>query len=154
MTENIQGIIDQYIDLNFSVHRKGELLIKEQIDADLTNDQHFILRYICKKGSCTSSELAEEFGVHKSAITAIVNRMWEKGFIKRTRDDQDRRVVYLTLTAEGRELYEKTADRIYRLVESFIKQFEHEEIRQFMKTYEKLNQILIESKDFKARDDA
>lgn len=151
MPDAIQDLIDKYVDISFSVHRKGEVLIKEQMDNDLTNDQHYTLRYMIKVGSCTSSELAEAFDVQKSAITAIINRMWEKGLIQRTRDEKDRRVVYLTVTDKGKELYLETEERIYKLVGSFIKKFELSEIKQFIETYEKLNQILIESKTTKWR---
>ncbi|WP_066291171.1 MarR family winged helix-turn-helix transcriptional regulator [Bacillus sp. FJAT-29937] len=148
MSDNvIKDLIDKYIELSFSVQRKAECLVKEQIGSDLTNDQHYTLRYIRKVGSCTSSELAEKFYVQKSAITAIISRLWEKGLIQRTRDENDRRVVYLTLTDKGNELFTQTEERVYNLVESFITQFDQAEITQFMKTYEKLNQILIDSKN-------
>ena len=152
MLDNLQELIDRYIDLSFSVHRKGESLIRDQIGSDLTNDQHYILRYISQTKSCTSSELAEEFDVKKSAITAIINRMWEKGLIQRTRDEKDRRVVYLTLTDKGNQLYANCEERIIKLVESFIKKFDPIEIKQFIETYEKLNQILIESKEHKVEE--
>ncbi|TCN26844.1 MarR family winged helix-turn-helix transcriptional regulator [Mesobacillus foraminis] len=147
--KHIAELVDRYISVSFSVTKKAEALIKEQIgnDGDLTNDQHYTLRYMHRAGSCTSSELAEVFEVKKSAITAIINRMWEKGLIQRTRDENDRRVVYLTLTDKGKELYLKTEERITRLVKSFITSFDQEEIEQFIKTYEKLNEILIKSKN-------
>lgn len=148
MTEkNIKELVDKYIQLSFSVTKKAESLIKEQIGSDLTSDQHYTLRYIYQAGSCNSSELAEVFDVKKSAITAIINRMWEKGLIQRTRDEDDRRIVYLTLTDKGNELYLKVEQRIHKLVESLISQFDQSEISQFIETYEKLNDILIHSKD-------
>ncbi|MBI0577625.1 MarR family transcriptional regulator [Neobacillus cucumis] len=145
--KNIQELVDRYITLSFSVNKKGESLVKEQISSDLTSDQHYMLRYINKAGTCTSSELAEVFEVKKSAITAIINRMWEKGLIQRTRDENDRRVVYLTLTEKGIDLFEQTEDRIYKLVESLITQFDETEIKQFLNTYEKINRILSENKE-------
>ncbi|WP_026576001.1 MarR family winged helix-turn-helix transcriptional regulator [Bacillus sp. UNC438CL73TsuS30] len=145
--KNIQELVDRYITLSFSVNKKGESLVKEQISSDLTSDQHYMLRYIHKSGTCTSTELAEVFEVKKSAITAIINRMWEKGLIQRTRDENDRRVVYLTLTEKGIDLFEQTEDRIYKLVESLITQFDETEIKQFLNTYEKINRILIENKE-------
>ncbi len=144
---NIKELVDRYIEVSFSVNSKAESLVKEQISSDLTNDQHYTLRYMHKVGTCTSSELAEVFNVKKSAITAMINRMWEKGFIERTRDDNDRRVVYLTLTDKGNELFLKTEQRIHKLVESLITKFEQTEIEQFIKTFEKLNQLLQESND-------
>ncbi|WP_066401094.1 MarR family winged helix-turn-helix transcriptional regulator [Neobacillus mesonae] len=142
----IQELINRYISISFQVHKKAESLIKCQIGNDLTNDQHYILRYIHQAGSCTSTELAEVFEVNKSAITAIINRMADRNLIERTRDENDRRVVYLTLTEEGIELYQKAQEKIRLLVESIITQFEEPEITAFINTYDKLAEILNNKK--------
>ncbi|MFT4412850.1 MarR family winged helix-turn-helix transcriptional regulator [Fredinandcohnia humi] len=149
---NIKEMVDRYLNVSFSVETIAESLVKEQIGSDLTNDQHYTLRYINKVGSCTSTELAEVFDVKKSAITAIINRLWEKGLIQRTRDENDRRLVYLTLTEKGNELFTKTEERVHRLVESIIGGFEEKEILQFLETYEKLNDVLIQIKNDKVEE--
>ncbi|CEG26976.1 MarR family winged helix-turn-helix transcriptional regulator [Bacillus sp. B-jedd] len=140
--QTIQHLIDRYIAVSFTVNKKAETMIKEQIGSDLTNDQHYMLRYIRQKGECTSTELADVFEVNKSAITAIVTRLTEKGLVKRTRNEEDRRVVYLTLTEEGIDLFENAEQRIYALVESIITKFEPDEITAFIDTYEKLSGVL------------
>jgi len=142
----IQELIDRYVTISFQVHKKAESLVKGQIGDDLTNDQHYILRYISQSGECTSSELADAFEVNKSAITAIINRMADRGLIQRTRDKNDRRVVYLTLTEAGNTLYQNCQEKIRFLVESIITQFEESEIKNFINTYEKLAQILANKK--------
>lgn len=144
---NITQLVDRYLAVSFSVEKKAETLVKEQIGNDLTSEQYYILRYINKMESCTSTRLAEVFDVKKSAITAIITRMWEKGLVQRTRDENDRRVVYLSLTEKGKVLFDMTEERIYKLVESFITKFEQEEIKQFIETFERLNEIL--NKDYK-----
>ncbi|MEH7237141.1 MarR family winged helix-turn-helix transcriptional regulator [Bacillus sp. JJ1562] len=149
---NIKELVDSYIDISFSVNTTAESLVKEQIGSDLTNDQHYTLRYINKVGSCTSTELADVFEVKKSAITAIINRLFEKGLIQRTRDENDRRIVYLTLSDKGNALFSKTEERVHKLVESIIGEFSEEEIVQFLKTYEKLNGILQQTKNNKVVD--
>lgn len=143
--KSLKELVDQYIHTTFSIEKHGANLIKGQLAEDLTNDQHYMLRYMNKVEVCTSSELAEVFHVKKSAITAIINRLWKKGLIERTRDENDRRVVYLTLTDVGKALFNETEQRIYQLVGSFIKQFDQDEIEAFMKTYEKLNQMILAS---------
>ncbi|MFC0272725.1 MarR family winged helix-turn-helix transcriptional regulator [Metabacillus herbersteinensis] len=146
---NIEELVNRYLKYSYSVTKKAENLIREQIGEDMTNDQHYTLRYIKQTGVCTSTELAEAFEVKKSAITAIINRLVERELIKRTRDENDRRVVYLTLTEAGEELFLKTEQKIHKLVESFISQFETTEIEAFLNTFEKLNNILIDHKDCK-----
>ncbi|WP_423802012.1 MarR family winged helix-turn-helix transcriptional regulator [Neobacillus sp. SAB-20_R2A] len=142
----IQDLIDRYVNISFQVHKKAEALIKNQLGNELTNDQHYILRYIHQTGECTSTELAEVFQVNKSAITAIINRMTDRGLIQRTRDEKDRRVVYLTLTKEGVELFQSAQEKVHQLVESIITQFDETEITTFIYTYEKLAQILDNKK--------
>ncbi|MBU7595538.1 MarR family winged helix-turn-helix transcriptional regulator [Metabacillus halosaccharovorans] len=145
----IQDLINRYVNVSFAVTKKAENLIKESIGDTITNDQHYTLRYIHKAGTCTSTELSEVFDVKKSAITAIVNRLTEKELIKRTRDENDRRVIYLTLTDKGKVLFEKTEEKIHKLVESIIISFDEKEIVSFIETYEKLNEQLDNLKDCK-----
>ncbi|OAS87083.1 MULTISPECIES: MarR family winged helix-turn-helix transcriptional regulator [Metabacillus] len=147
--KQIEELINRYISVSFSVTKKGENMIKDSIGDYITNDQHYTLRYIHLVGTCTSTELSEAFEVKKSAITAIINRLTEKELIKRTRDENDRRVIYLTLTEKGNDLYLKTEDKIKKLVESIITSFEESEIVSFIETYEKLNTLLDQRKDCK-----
>ncbi|KKI89942.1 MarR family transcriptional regulator [Bacillus sp. SA1-12] len=140
--QQIEDLINRYISVSFSVTKKGENLIKDSIGEEITNDQHYTLRYIHQAKTCTSTELAEVFEVKKSAITAIMNRLTDKELIKRTRDENDRRVIYLTLTEKGEALYKKTEDKICNLVGSILTSFEESEIVAFIETYEKLNSLL------------
>jgi DNA-binding MarR family transcriptional regulator len=143
---SIKKLINRYVAVSFTVNKKAESLIKAQIGDELTNDQHYILRYVYRSGGCTSTELASAFEVNKSAITAIINRMVERELIKRTRDELDRRVVYLTLTDAGKKLFEKTEEKVLALVESIITRFDEKEIQNFLQTYEKLAEILLKMK--------
>lgn len=142
----IQELIDRYVSVSFVVNKKAESLLKCQMGEDLTTDQHYILSYIHQSRECTSSELADAFDVNKSAITAIINRLADRGLIERTRDENDRRVVYLTLSDQGKELHKKTQEKVHLLVESFITQFDETEITNFINTYEKLALILTNMK--------
>lgn len=100
---NIDDLVERYLSVFFIVMRKATALVQCELDEDMTNDQYYLLRDIKKKGKYTSTELASVFGVSKSAITAMTNRLVEKGLLQRTRDPNDRRVVYLTLTEHGDE---------------------------------------------------
>ncbi|MBA2873746.1 MarR family winged helix-turn-helix transcriptional regulator [Thermaerobacillus caldiproteolyticus] len=142
--EKINVLIERYLSVSFLVTKKAAALVKCEIDEDMTNDQYYLLRYVKKRETCTSTELASVFGVNKSAITAMMNRLVDKGLIQRTRDENDRRVVYLTLTEKGNEWFVKTEEKIHKLVESLIMKFSEQEIESFIQTYEKLARILQE----------
>lgn len=55
-------------------------------------------------GPMPMSRLADELGVALPNATGIVGRMIERGVVRRTHDEHDRRVVRATLTDEGHQL--------------------------------------------------
>lgn len=140
--ETINALIRRYETVSFNVMKKAESLIKDEIVEELTYEQHMTLHFIKSVESCTATTLSEAFFVKKSAITAIVNRLTEKGLITRTRDPKDRRQVYLTLSEKGQTLYKRCETNIHQLVRSMILNFESEEIKTFIETYEKLSHVL------------
>lgn len=48
----------------------------------------------------TAGELARACGLTTGAITGMVDRLERKGFVKRRRDDQDRRRVYIETVSD------------------------------------------------------
>ena len=148
-SKKIKDVVDRYVDINFSVNRKLDNLIRMEIGDVLTCEQHYTMRHINQVRVCTSSELATVFGVNKSAITSIINRLFEKEWIERTRDEKDRRVIYLSLTDKGYHVFTKMEERIYRLVDSLINKFDDQEITSFLATFEKLDRLIEENKDTK-----
>ncbi len=49
--------------------------------------------------------IAARLGVTLATLTTSVQRLEEKGFVKRERDERDRRKVLISLTTRGREVY-------------------------------------------------
>ncbi|MGG3843582.1 MarR family winged helix-turn-helix transcriptional regulator [Anoxybacillus kestanbolensis] len=148
MERSIQQFIERYLSVSFLVNKRGAALMKCELD-DITHDQYYVLRYIYKRGVCTSTELADVFAVNKSAITAMTNRLVEKGMIARGKDEDDRRIIALSLTEKGEQWLVETERKVYELVETMMTKLSHEEIEQFIQTYEKLAMILQEMEEKK-----
>src|SRR5512137_319741 len=69
-------------------------------------------------GPLTMHGLAEAMDVSQASTTGIVDRMEQRGLVERQRDDDDRRVVRVALTDEGRRLIAgMTAERRDHLAE-------------------------------------
>jgi DNA-binding MarR family transcriptional regulator len=51
------------------------------------------------------TELAAREGVTQPAITLLVNRLQDRGWVRRTDDPKDRRAVRVRLTSDGRRIY-------------------------------------------------
>jgi DNA-binding MarR family transcriptional regulator len=60
------------------------------------------LDIIDQHGKITAGELAKESGLSTGAITTLLDRLERAGYVRRVRDDADRRRVLVELTDEAR----------------------------------------------------
>ena len=60
------------------------------------------LDIIDRHGQMTAGELARESGLSTGAITTLLDRLERAGYVRRVRDDVDRRRVLVELTEEAR----------------------------------------------------
>lgn len=71
---------------------------------DLTPNQFLMLLRLSHKEGLSAAELARGIGVRPQSLTEIINPLSEKGLIEREESPEHRRVLRITLTAEGRQL--------------------------------------------------
>jgi DNA-binding MarR family transcriptional regulator len=65
------------------------------------------LHLVALRQHCSIGHLAERLGVAMSTATQMADRLEQRGCVMRVDDPEDRRVVRLTLTEEGRQLIEQ-----------------------------------------------
>ena len=53
------------------------------------------------------SDISEMLDVTKPGITAVLRTLAEKGYVTKTRDQKDNRVVYVALTDSGKDVYKR-----------------------------------------------
>ena len=77
-----------------------------------------LLMLLRARGPLTMTHLAELLDVSVASATGIVDRMEKKGVIERTRSEEDRRVVEVSVTDVGEEVFSAMqAERQIRLAQ-------------------------------------
>ena len=105
------------IDFDADVQQFGEILSamirsfiaferSEIFCCGVTMSQCSTILAIGKRGKMTMNELSEWMSLATSTMTRIVDNLVRDGYIERTQDDQDRRVVHVSLTDAGNQLFE------------------------------------------------
>jgi DNA-binding MarR family transcriptional regulator len=69
---------------------------------DVTMPQLKVLMLLGLHGSAPVSQLAQQMSVSPPNVTGILDRLEQHGWVRRTSDAHDRRVVRVVLTDEGR----------------------------------------------------
>ncbi len=86
------------------LHRR----LRQQSYAGLTPTQASVLATVSRLGAPTLGELASAEQVQPPTVTRLVAAMEEAGLLARTADHDDRRVIRVALTAEGRRTLQRT----------------------------------------------
>ncbi|SFQ61300.1 DNA-binding transcriptional regulator, MarR family [Roseivivax halotolerans] len=63
------------------------------------------LRFVSGKDGCKLSELGEYLGIVPTTASSLVDRLVERGLLRRDRPDTNRRAVALHLTVDGRDTF-------------------------------------------------
>lgn len=101
---------------------------RTQEELGITGTQASML-FMIAGGKCwTSAELAREYGIDASAVTRLLDRVEKRGLLSRVRSVEDRRVVRLELTDEGRALAERLPPIFRSVLDQVLDGFTPEEV--------------------------
>lgn len=116
--ELIDQIIEQRREVN-RVVRDGTVV--SWIELSLTIPQLKSLFYISRRGKIKISGLASGIKVTPGNVTGIVDRLVAQKLLVREQDSNDRRILWLTLTPQGKalidELREGSAKELTKILE-------------------------------------
>lgn len=93
----------------------------------LTYAQWIPLFKLLRQDGCTPIAMARDLSVDPAALTRSLNRLEAKGLIRRERSTQDRRVVHLWLTDDGRSVAEHVPGVLAEVLNAHLAGFSHEE---------------------------
>ena len=82
--------------------------------------------------SSTLASLSRDLSVDPAALTRSLSRLEAKGLIRRERSTQDRRVVHLFLTAQGRAVADHVPSVLADVLNGHLAGFEHGEWQQLL----------------------
>lgn len=94
-----------------------------------TGAQWPILRSVAR-GTPTAAELCRELDYDTGSMTRMLNRLEEKGLIRRVPSVRDRRLVELRITPAGRKLYPKLRAEVIGVLNILLIGFKPREILQ------------------------
>ncbi len=89
-----------------------------------------------REGPMTAGQLAEESGLTTGAVTFLLDRLEEAGMVLRRRDAEDRRRVWVDLTAAAQKRLRQTQAPIQAEMRALAQQFKADElavVRDFMR---------------------
>lgn len=97
---------------------------------------------IHEHGSMPLSRIAEHIFVKSSTLTGVVDRLEEKGLVKRLRSAKDRRVINIELTPSGKKLAKNAPPPIQKRILDGLERLPQREIDKIIDALTKLSEML------------
>lgn len=108
--------------------RLGNAIEAELAEYDITAAQYMTLLHIANGRAGTAAELCRNSGCDTGSTTRMLDRLEEKGLIRRVRSTEDRRIINLELTEAGRALYPKLPPVAVKVLNQHLRSFTREEL--------------------------
>ena len=126
--------VDQVLEAIIYLYTESRRLTKELARrADLTGPQLTVVKILEQIGDLSLSELSERIRAQNSTVTGIIDRMERENLVTRERSKEDRRVVYIRLTAKGRRLAEEIPVEPMEIFRGALESLSAAEVRELVK---------------------
>lgn len=129
MLKNLMGTIKQNMHEQFKEMR-------------VTGPQGMLMRTLVHNGEMKISDLSEMLALSNSTVSGILDRLEKNGFVKRTRSDEDRRVVYVSVTDEFKKHAQEHFDEIEKKLESMMSKGTPEELEKIFEGLDTLQKVI------------
>ena len=95
---------DLIVDAYRSILKVEETILKRSDNIDLSINEMHMLEAVGKGKNKpkTISEIAEDLGITLPSVTVAINKLVKKGYVEKLRGEEDARIVYVTLTKQGK----------------------------------------------------
>lgn len=119
-TEAERHALDTYIKLSRASAALDTRINRPLATHGLTTSQFGVLEAVWHLGPLTHGELGRKLLKSSGNVTVVIDNLSRRGLVERQRDEHDRRVSRVALTADGRALLERVfPSHVERVVDAF-----------------------------------
>ena len=143
MAQNTKRSINELLVslFNHVMDMEANAVITEEY-RDITNNDMHIIEAIGLEEPRNMSVIARRLSVRVSTLTTNMNGLERKGYIKRERSQQDKRVVYVLLTEKGRKAFYHHRDFHKKMIRAIVRDLGEEEMEVLYRCLVNLNAFL------------
>ncbi len=104
-----------------------------------------ILRILQEDGPTPMARLSDATLLSQPAITSFVDKLEERGMVRRERDKMDRRVIWITITSKGRSLFRRGLKIHSQFVSGLLAGLDDAELSRFSSIMKKLSSFDVQT---------
>lgn len=108
----------------------------------LTTSQFIILQFVAQRGSVLPSTIARDVRLTHATVTSLVDKLSRAGLVTRRRDTEDRRRIWVEMTAAGRRMLADSPDLLHDRFQERFRRLEEWEQAMIVAALERVSGML------------
>jgi len=104
MCDFVTNVNDFLVNTFRSILKVEERVLQNEKCKNLSISELHLIEKIGTESAVTVTQIAEKLNITLPSVTAAINKLCLKGYVKKERSHEDRRTVWVTLTDAGREV--------------------------------------------------
>ena len=146
--QQIQQFSQELMQSISYIQRLARIMLKKRSDVLLqgkvTMPQYLTLELLSNEGALKMNRIAKAFQISLPAATGLINRLVKMKLVKRSYDKNDRRVILIVLTPEGRRTTAQTKIARRKVIEEMFGGLSDQERQTYLNIIRKVKNTLYE----------
>ena len=113
----------------------------------ITLPQFVILDFLFRHGGSKMTDLAHSMEVTTAAMTGIIDRLVKCGYVVRSFDPADRRIIKISLKSKGAELVKKITRQKRQMIIDVFGKITQDERNEYLRILGLIHQILLKKEN-------
>jgi MarR family transcriptional regulator, organic hydroperoxide resistance regulator len=132
-------------ELVSNMTKSPKMPFQKKVD-DLSQGEKRILGYLTffKDGGASSGELSEKLFLSTPRVASALNSLSKKGFIERNKDEDDKRIVIVTITESGRSFMMEEHEEALSMLEKTLEKLGEKDALEFVRILKRITEIAWE----------
>ncbi len=115
-------------------------------DSGITAPQGMVLGFLSKENKIKITELSSKLSLPNSTVSGIVDRLEKQGMVVRERCEEDRRVVYVSIAPQFKEMHQNFREKWKLNLENMMFQSTSEDLNDIYQGLNILKKLLSDPK--------
>lgn len=128
-----------------------EQALKDDEFNDLSITEIHVIEAIGLIQERNMSSVARDLDITIGTLTIAINNLLKKGYVNRTRSEEDRRIVLISLTEKGKEAYNHHSEFHDEMIKTTISRLSDDEMKVLISALENINGYFKEKYNLKRK---
>jgi MarR family transcriptional regulator, organic hydroperoxide resistance regulator len=133
--------------------RTAKLPFQKKVD-DLSHGERKILGYLTfGKNGVPSGDLSEKLDLTTPRVASALNSLAKKGYIERNRDENDKRMVIVSITESGKSYMLEEYNNLISMMQQTLEKLGEKDALEFIRIIKRIKEITNEMNEQECRQD-